>query len=449
MNVEKEKFKNSLKVIQGGLGERKNLRIDFPLDNIKEEKKEEKYKNTWEKAQNEIDRYKKLVKKARSFTGKDKSFAKDETVTKLEKAIEDLKKADVEYSEIERKIEEAKKTIEPSEEWKLQELYEEQLLKRSKLTITSEKFQEIFETYKSEVEREQAYSIRLPLESHIKNSELTKNTVTPKKTLKKADAEKQNNKKYNIPKSKHERAKRIAKKFGTIAAILSVIAGGIALVTYEINKVNDKPINIQTAEKLGKTPEQMGISEETAKKILNLNKNIQKDPSQMSMTEVKQMATKNYQLSQEVLEEKLSDLFKVKEDDIKFDTDIDIRGNSKIAYAYVGDKRYKYDNFIFANNTMPEEVGTYIFNLEQNRELLNDLDYGNCNKEDAIEQIKESVDSASRLAGGEDLYLEDENIKVNTTRNSDIEKQNQNYEKHKNSSQVNTTESIQTEYDER
>ena len=442
MNNKKEDFKNSLKVIPGGLERRKEIKIDIPLD---EKKEKEKYKNTWEKAQKEIERYKELVKKARSYTGKDNSFAKDETITKLEKAIEDLKKADIEYSEIERKIEEAKKTIDPSEEWKLQELYEEELLKESKLAITSENFEKIFENYKSEVEREKAYSIRIPLDPQKPyNEQHSKNTVTSKKILKKADVKKQNNKKYNIPKRKHKKAKRIAKKIATIGAVMSLVAGGTIVVANEIRQVIDKPINIQTAEEFGKTPEQMGISEETADKILELNEKLQMDHSQISMNDVKQMAIDNYQVSQEVLEEKFSDLLKVEEEDIKFDTQTEKTDNSKKAYAYVGDKTYKYDNFIISfDNNMPKEVGTYIINLEQNRQLLNDLDYGNCNKEDAIKKIEKSIDNASRLAGGQDFYLEGEKINVNTTRNSDLEKQND--EKDKNSSAVNTKENLETD----
>lgn len=439
MNDKEKNFRNSYKV----------EKIDIPMDNGEEKNKnkpQKEYKNTWKNVENKIEEYKKIAKKARLFTGENNSFIEAETVTKLEKAIENLEKADREYSEIERKLEEAKKTIKPSEEWKLQGLYEERLLKRNKLEITSEKSQEIFENYKSEVERKEPEIPRFVNRNY--NAQHLRNTETPKKTLKKADAEKQSNKHYKTSKSKRERAKRIAKKFATIGTILSLIAGGTVWATNEIGKVMDKPVNIQTAkEKLGKTPEQMGISEETEEKILELNEKIQVDSSQLSMKDVKQMAIENYQVSQEVVEEKFSNLLNVNEEDITFDAKIDIRDNSRRAYAYIGDNEtYKYDNFTFTfNNTMPEEVGTYIINLKQNRQLLNDLDYDNCDKEDAIEEIKKSIDSASRLAGGQDLYLKDGKIKVNTTRNSDIEKQNRNDEKDINSSQIYTNKTVQTE----
>ncbi len=62
---------------------------------------------------------------------------------------------------------------------------------------------------------------------------------------------------------------------------------------------------MQVAQEEGKTIEQMGISEETAQKLFELNDEIKADFSQISMGEVMKMAKDNYQVSYEVLQEKI------------------------------------------------------------------------------------------------------------------------------------------------
>ena len=60
---------------------------------------------------------------------------------------------------------------------------------------------------------------------------------------------------------------------------------------------------MQVAQEEGKTIEQMGISEETAQKLFELNDEIKADFSQISMGEVMKMAKDNYQVSYEVLQD--------------------------------------------------------------------------------------------------------------------------------------------------
>ncbi len=71
------------------------------------------------------------------------------------------------------------------------------------------------------------------------------------------------------------------------------LTAGVATYAYsEINRHIDKPIDMQVAQEEGKTIEQMGISEETAQKLFELNDEIKADFSQISMGEVMKMAKK-------------------------------------------------------------------------------------------------------------------------------------------------------------
>ena len=123
-------------------------------------------------------------------------------------------------------------------------------------------------------------------------------------------------------------------------------------------------------------------------------------------------------------------------DDIEVGTTKRDTRNERSAYINIGDSmKYTYTNFI--DDTMQSEIGEYIFNIEENRDLLNELSNKSCTNEEALEKIEEFVDEESRLAGGYDLYVENDKIKANITRNSDIKKQKEQNRKQK-STQVNT-----------
>lgn len=140
-----------------------------------------------------------------------------------------------------------------------------------------------------------------------------------------------------------------------------------------------------------------------------------------------EIAKDNYQVSYEVLQEKLSDPLKANEEDITFDIRQNERPDDKTYYIKlkVNQERYKYDNFPGAgfNNTMPREIADYMEVIKGNQDLLKELDEGKCTKEEAINKIEDSIDNASRLVGGQDFYLVNGKIEVDVTRNSDIKRQ--------------------------
>lgn len=206
------------------------------------------------------------------------------------------------------------------------------------------------------------------------------------------------------------------------------LTAGVATYAYsEINRHIDKPIDMQVAQEEGKTIEQMGISEETAQKLFELNDEIKADFSQISMGEVMKMAKDNYQVSYEVLQEKLSDPLKTNEEDITFDIQQNDGPNDKTYYIKLKEnqEKYRYDNFLDLgfNSNMPKEIADYIEVIKENQDLLKKLDEGKCTKEEAINKIGGSIDNISRLVGGQDFYLVDGKIEVDVTRNSDIKKQ--------------------------
>lgn len=153
------------------------------------------------------------------------------------------------------------------------------------------------------------------------------------------------------------------------------LTAGVATYTYsEINRHIDKPIDMQVAQEEGKTIEQMGISEETAQKLFELNDEIKADFSQISMGEVMKMAKDNYQVSYEVLQEKLSDPLKTNEEDITFDIQQNDGPNDKTYYIKLKEnqEKYRYDNFLDLgfNSNMPKEIADYIEVIKENQDLL-------------------------------------------------------------------------------
>ena len=139
------------------------------------------------------------------------------------------------------------------------------------------------------------------------------------------------------------------------------------------------------------------------------------------------MAKDNYQVSYEVLQEKLSDPLKTNEEDITFDIQQNDGPNDKTYYIKLKEnqEKYRYDNFLDLgfNSNMPKEIADYIEVIKENQDLLKELDEGKCTKEEAINKIEGSIDNTSRLVGGQDFYLVDGKIEVDVTRNSDIKKQ--------------------------
>ena len=159
------------------------------------------------------------------------------------------------------------------------------------------------------------------------------------------------------------------------------LTAGVATYAYsEINRHIDKPIDMQVAQEEGKTIEQMGISEETAQKLFELNDEIKADFSQISMGEVMKMAKDNYQVSYEVLQEKLSDPLKTNEEDITFDIQQNDGPNDKTYYIKLkgNQEKYKYNNFLDLgfNSNMPKEIADYIEVIKENQDLLKELDEG-------------------------------------------------------------------------
>ncbi len=424
MNDEREKFKASLKVLQGGDKGRENLEIDIPIGRpqidipLEDKKKEKKEKDTFESLEDTLARYKEVVKEGSLKLGKYNSFVDDEIVEQLEAAVEKFKKADEETKKIEEKIENAKKEINSNAEYKLEKLYSAQLLAKMNLKNAGKEFEEILKIYKNQV---QANSVKiLSREDPLAVPEFV-NQHNNKQSIAKPKIEKKHNQKYTSPKKEKKKMKRL-KKVATIGSAIVLVLGGIEVGQYIINKNKDKPINIQTAQESGKTLEQMGISDKTAKTILELNKKVQQDPSEMTRKEINKMAIDNYQISQDLLREKLSNVLKVDKDDIEVGTTKRDTRNERSAYINIGDSmKYTYTNFI--DDTMQSEIGEYIFNIEENRDLLNELSNKSCTNEEALEKIEEFVDEESRLAGGYDLYVENDKIKANITRNSDIKKQ--------------------------
>ena len=139
------------------------------------------------------------------------------------------------------------------------------------------------------------------------------------------------------------------------------------------------------------------------------------------------MAKDNYQVSYEVLQEKLSAPLKTNEEDITFDIQQNDGPNDKTYYIKLKEnqEKYRYDNFLDLgfNSNMPKEIADYIEVIKENQDLLKKLDEGKCTKEEAINKIGGSIDNTSRLVGGQDFYLVDGKIEVDVTRNSDIKKQ--------------------------
>lgn len=445
MNDEREKFKVSLKVLQGGDKGRENLEIDIPIGGpqidipLEDKKKEKKEKDTFESLEDTLARYKEVVKEGSLKLGKYNSFVDDEIVEQLEAAVEKFKKADEETKKIEEKIENAKKEINSNVEYKLEKLYSAQLLAKINLKSAGKEFEEIFKSYKSQV---QANSIKiLSREDSLAVPEFV-NQHNNKQSIAKPKIEEKHNQKYTSPKKEKKKMKRL-KKAATIGSAIVLVLGGIKVGQYIINKNNDKPINIQTAQESGKTLEQMGISDKTAKTILELNKKVQQDPSEMTRKEINKIAIDNYQISQDLLQEKLSNVLKVNKDDIEFGTTKRDTRNERSAYINIGDSmKYTYTNFI--GDTMQSEIGEYIFDIEENGDLLNELSNESYTNEEALEKIEEFVDEESRLAGGYDLYVENDKIKANITRNSDIKKQKEQNRKQK-STQVNTKDLTEEE----
>lgn len=405
MNDEKEKFRASLKVIQGGNG--KNTSIDIPLEDNKEK--------------DELEKEKKLLKIAYRYNGRCDSFVDVETVRRLREASEKFKKSYEAYLIAKNNLKKAKMEISPKEEYKIHPLYEEEEFSKVRFELDAERFQKILESYNKQVNENKP--LDMPRFVNEGKKHLRESTEPEIKAPRKGAQHKN----YKVQKKKHEKLKKIAKRVAAITGVLTLTAG-VATYTYsEINRHIDKPIDMQVAQEEGKTIEQMGISEETAQKLFELNDEIKADFSQISMGEVMKMAKDNYQVSYEVLQEKLSNPLKTNEEDITFDIQQNDGPNDKTYYIKLkgNQEKYKYNNFLDLgfNSNMPKEIADYIEVIKENQDLLKELDEGKCTKEEAINKIGGSIDNTSRLVGGQDFYLVDGKIEVDVTRNSDIKKQ--------------------------
>lgn len=393
MNDEEEKFRASLKVIQGGNG--KNTSIDIPLEDNKEK--------------DELEKEKKLLKIAYRYSGRSDSFVDAETVRMFREASEKLKGSYEAYLIAKNNLKKAKMEIIPKEEYKIHSLYEEEGLSKARFESDAERFQKILKSYNKQVNESKVH-LRESTEPEIK---------APRKGAQ--------HKNYKVQKKQHEKLKKIAKRVAAITGVLTLTAGVATYAYSEISRHIDKPIDMQVAQKEGKTIEQMGISEETAQKLFELNDEIKTDSFQISMGEVMEIAKDNYQVSYDVLQEKLSNPLQANEEDIIIDIQQNDGPNDKTYYIKLkgSQEKYKYDNFPGAgfNNTMPREIADYMEVIKGNQDLLKELDEGNCTKEKALSKIEDSIDNTSRLVGGQDFYLVDGKIEVYVTRNSDIKKQ--------------------------
>lgn len=404
MNDAREKFMAALKLFQGESGE--NTSFDIPLEANKEKKELEK-----------IELEKKLLKIAYRYNGRDDMFVSEETVKEIREASEEFKEAYEKYLMVISNLKKARMEISPKEEYKIHHLYEEEELRKARFEVKAKKFHKILESYNRQVDKNRP----LDISRYVNSGEIY--LQEPTKTEIKAPKKGKQHTSYKVQKRKHKQLRKLAKRVATIASVLTLAAGVASYVYSDV----DKPIDMQVAQEEGKTIEQMGISEETAQKLFELNDEIKTDSSQISMEEVIGIAKDNYQLSYEVLQEKLSAPLKVNEEDITFDIRQNEGPGDKTYFIRlkVDQEKYKYDTFpgMGFNNTMPREIMDYMEVIEGNQDLLKELDEGNCTKEKAISKIEDSIDSTSRLVGGQDFYLLNGKIEVTVTRNSDIKKQ--------------------------
>ena len=330
----------------------------------------------------------------------------------MREASEKFKKSYEAYLIAKNNLKKAKMEISPKEEYKIHPLYEEEEFSKVRFELDAERFQKILESYNKQVNENK------PLDMPRFVNEGQKHLLESTEPEIKAPRKGAQHKNYKVKKKKHEKLKKIAKRVAAITGVLTLTAGVATYAYSEINRHIDKPIDMQVAQEEGKTIEQMGISEETAQKLFELNDEIKADFSQISMGEVMKMAKDNYQVSYEVLQEKLSDPLKTNEEDITFDIQQNDGPNDKTYYIKLkgNQEKYKYNNFLDLgfNSNMPKEIADYIEVIKENQDLLKELDEGKCTKEEAINKIGGSIDNTSRLVGGQDFYLVDGKTKPNT-----------------------------------
>ena len=238
MNDEKEKFRASLKVIQGGNG--KNTSIDIPLEDNKEK--------------DELEKEKKLLKIAYRYNGRCDSFVDVETVRRLREASEKFKKSYEAYLIAKNNLKKAKMEISPKEEYKIHPLYEEEEFSKVRFELDAERFQKILESYNKQVNENKP--LDMPRFVNEGKKHLRESTEPEIKAPRKGAQHKN----YKVQKKKHEKLKKIAKRVAAITGVLTLTAGVATYAYSEINRHIDKPIDMQVAQEEGKTIEQMGIN---------------------------------------------------------------------------------------------------------------------------------------------------------------------------------------------
>lgn len=219
--------------------------------------------------------------------------------------------------------------------------------------------------------------------------------------------------------------KRLTALLGATGIAALAVFGGIKV--YTNSQVQNEPITLVEALNNGETLESLDIDQNIQDELLNLQAALENED--ITNSELIALSTRINDLQFDTIKTKLAKNLGVEESDIHLSTVAIAKDEGRIEstekISVDGGKTYTRKDWFKNKNTMTDEIGDYIKNIGDMQRLMGQIQNGDINRQDIINQYKEVLQEIDQMAASEMTIDENGNISVEQVTQKNLEEKNQ------------------------
>lgn len=224
--------------------------------------------------------------------------------------------------------------------------------------------------------------------------------------------------------SSKERAQR--RKIKRLIQEIKIIgmSGLIAFGSYTAYKAyanENKTITLEQSFEMGETPRTLGIDANLVQQIQEIQNELE-NANELSNLELKDIANDISQLQIDVIKSKMA--YATGKEDITLKE----RDNNGMAKVKINEQIYNEKDIFENKNTISKTIANEIQRAGENQRLVGSMYYGDIDRSDVIDEMKNNINSLDKFAAGKMSIDERGNITLDKTTQKEYEKANKDIE---------------------
>lgn len=231
-------------------------------------------------------------------------------------------------------------------------------------------------------------------------------------------------------KNKKNRKRILAKRLATIGLVGLIAFGGYNY--YKDYQQENNSITLEQALENGETLESLKIDSSIENQLDSIKNELSKND--MTNKELVGLSTRINELQFDTLKTKLSKTLGVSEEDIKLYTKI-VSSQSGETYQSVeveGRETYSKKELFKNNNTISDDIATYIENIGEMQALMGKMQTGDIDRNSMMKRYRETIKEIDTMAAAEMSIDSKGNISVEKINKKDLAKENEQTSKKEN-----------------